>query len=119
MKYPDMRNELIDHLGELSNLSYQRACWVNKKCPEDIKHDEFNYVVHFLFDDTTLSSEAEKWIGLCLRNDKEAESIKLICTEIDNIFKKYGHELTDAEYIELPEWQVVVDAAIYSLEYFK
>ncbi len=119
MKYPEMRNDLVGYLGGLSSLSYQRACWANENCPEGIKHDEFDYVIHFLFDDTTLSSEPEKWIGLCLRNDKEAELIKLICTKIENVLQKYGDELTDAEYIELPEWQVVVDTATSSLKYFK
>ncbi|KEQ18765.1 hypothetical protein GZ78_01345 [Endozoicomonas numazuensis] len=31
--------------------------------------------------------------------------------ELDTIFKKYGTELADEEYISLPEWEKVLDAA--------
>ncbi|MCK5374272.1 MAG: hypothetical protein KAJ40_03225 [Alphaproteobacteria bacterium] len=119
VKFIDMRNELVGYLEGLANPSYQQACWVDGNCPKGIEHDEFDYVVHFLFDDTTLSSDAEKWVGLCLRNNQEAAAIKNICIKIDTIFQKYGYELTDAEYITLPEWQTVVDTTISALEYFK
>ncbi len=119
MKYPDMRNELLGHLEALSDLTYQGSCWVLNKCPEDIEYDELDYTVHFLFDDTTLSTEADKWIGLILKNDEEAASVQSLCSLLDNIFKQYGYDKDDSEYIELAEWVDVVSAAKSSLKVFK
>ena len=113
-----MRNELLEHLNALSDLSYQRACWVLNKCPEGIEYDELDYTVHFLFDDTTLSTEPDKWIGLILKNTEEATSIQNLCSLLGNIFKRYGYDKDDAEYIELPEWSDVVNAAKFSLIIF-
>lgn len=110
VKYPGMRDELLGYLQSLSDLSYQKSCWVAHNCPEGIVHDELDYAIHFLFDDTKLSLDPDKCIGIFLRNHEEAEAIHLLCREIDEIFEKYG-DLTDAEYIALPEWSNVLDAA--------
>jgi hypothetical protein len=111
MKFPWMREELLDYLEGLGNLSYQQACWVDGICPEGVEHDELDYAIHFLFDDTDLGSAPENCIGIFLQNMEEAISIKQVCDAIDSIFKKYGTKLTDAEYIGLAEWKNVIAAA--------
>ena len=119
MKYPEMRSELLDYLEGLSNYSYQMSCWVNRNCPDDIENDELDYAVHFLFDDTALSSDPNKLIGYCLRNEGESRVVKEVCEAIEAVFSKYGYRLTDAEYIELPEWQSVIDRASIAVQYLK
>lgn len=111
MKFPNIRNQLIVTLKGLSDITYQHSCWVNHNCPEPIKYDEFDLAVHFLFDDTTLYSEPENWIGLCLKNKDEAIKVKEVCDAIEAIFEKYGSSLSDKEYIELPEWKAVLSTA--------
>lgn len=111
MKYPEMRKELIDYLLGLSDLKYQRDCWVDGKCPSGIEHDEFDYVVHFLFDDTELSSNAKSLVGYLLKNEHEANLVQNLCQKIEDIFDKYGTDLSDSEYINCPEWDEIVSAA--------
>jgi len=111
MKYPKMRTELLDYLENLSNWDYQNDCWVNGKCPSGIEHDELDYSIHFLFDDTALSDDPESLIDIFLKNKEEADSIRLLCDELQIIFKKYGTKLSDEEYINLAEWKNVVRAA--------
>lgn len=111
MKYPEMRNRLLLCLECLSDFSYQKSCWVAHICPDGVKQDELDYSVDFLFDDTTLYANPERYIGAILRNREEADVVRLLCQKIDEIYQKYGGELTDAEYIALPEWNNVLEAA--------
>lgn len=104
MKYQNMRNELIGYLEGLSDKQYQLDCWVNNKCPNGIEHDEFDYAVHFLFDDTSCAEKLENLIGIFLRNKEEAEAVRTVCENIDLLLNKYGCEKTDLEYIQTSEW---------------
>lgn len=111
MKYPAMRKELLEYLAGLSDPEYQKKCWVDGICPTGIEHDEFDYAVHFLFDDTTLSSDAKSLIGVFLKDESEANLVQSVCEKIQAVFNKYGTNLSDQEYIDCPEWRGVVSAA--------
>ena len=80
MKYPEMREELLSHLSKLADEEYQRSCWVEGLCPDGIEHDELDYTIHFLFDDTELSSTPQSLIGVLLRNENEAKKVFRACS---------------------------------------
>lgn len=111
IKYPAMRKELAGYLQSLSDLDYQRRIWVEGGSEGSIQHDEFDYAVHFLYDDTQLARDPRATIGWILRNVSEADRIETLVAAIEHIFQSYGTELSDAQYIDLPEWCSVVDAA--------
>ncbi|AZE86901.1 hypothetical protein [Pseudomonas sp. 31 R 17] len=110
LKFPSMREELISYLSGLSDLDYQYQAWVERSSPS-LDYDEFNYTVHFLYDDTSLAENASDWIGLVLRDEKEARSIENVVSALNVIFDKYGTELSDREYLEKNEWLWVVNAS--------
>ena len=110
LKFPSMREELIAYLSGLSDLDYQYQAWVERSSPS-LDYDEFNYTVHFLYDDTSLAENASDWIGLVLRDEKEARSIENVVSALNVIFDKYGTELSDREYLEKNEWLWVVNAS--------
>jgi hypothetical protein len=110
LKHPWMRLQLISCLESLKDKGYQIAAWVNQGLPEG-KADWLDISVHFLFDDTQLAENPISCIGWFLKNEDEAELIGKLCRELDEIFNKYGTELTDAEYISLQEWDRVLVAA--------
>ncbi len=111
VKYPEMRKELVGHLQALSDPDYQRRVWVGKNKEGTIQHDEFDYAVHFLYDDTPLSDDPRSTIGWILSTELEADLIEKLVGAIESIFQKYGTGLTDEQYIGLAEWGGVVDAA--------
>ena len=118
IKFPSMREELIDYLTGLSNKKYQEDCWVRKRCPVGIENDELDYAVHFFFDDTQLSEDPESMIGYCLNNEREAKAIGLVCNKLEQVFNKYGDDKSDKEYISYPEWECVIEAAKKALPIF-
>ncbi|OOW00167.1 MULTISPECIES: SCO4402 family protein [Pseudomonas] len=110
LKFPSMREELISYLSGLSDLDYQYRAWVERSSP-GLDYDELNYTVHFLYDDTGLAENASDWIGLVLKDEKEARSVANVVSALDVIFDKYGTELSDKEYLEKKEWLWVVSAS--------
>jgi hypothetical protein len=46
-----------------------------------------------------------------LKDASEAESVTALVRTIDVVLNRYGTNLSDAEYIEVPEWRFVVVAA--------
>lgn len=111
VKYPEMRTELIQHLQALSDVEYQQRVWVLGESDGATEHDEFDYAVHYIYDDTRLATDPASTIGTILRSDEEAGTVSKLVDAIDMIFQKYGTKLSDAEYIQLPEWDAVLKAA--------
>lgn len=111
LRYPQMRLELIEYINALSDISYQNRVWVGGILEGPVVHDEFDYAIHFLYDDTSLASDPFSMIGEVLRNSMEAEKISTLIKAIDLVFDKYGTKLSDAEYLRKPEWEAVVLAA--------
>ena len=111
IKYPEMRAELVGHLQALADPEYQQRVWVEGSSEGTIRHDEFDYVVHFLYDDTQLAGDPHSTIGWILCDTGEADQIKTLVSAIEGVFQKYGTDLSDAQYVDLPEWLSVIDAA--------
>lgn len=113
LKYPEMREELIQHLHALSDADYQHRVWVLGGADEKTgtKHDEFDYAVHFFYDDSSLASDPSSTVGWILRDQAEVMKISKLIECIELIFQKYGTKLSDAEYIRLFEWGAVLAAA--------
>jgi hypothetical protein len=116
MKFPEKRTELISNLKSLSSWEYQKKCWVLQDCPKKVEHDNFDLSVHFLFDDTELATDPESEIDYILKNKIEAKAVKNVCDQVDNIFKLYGYECTDDEYINYSEWRSVINSASVALK---
>lgn len=113
LKHPDMREELIQHLFALSDADYQYRAWVLGGTDEKTGtiHDEFDYAVHFLYDDSLLANDPGSTVGWILRDHAEVMKILKLVESIEAIFQKYGTKLSDAEYIGLPEWAAVLATA--------
>lgn len=110
LEYPTMRDELISYLEGLSSADYQYRAWVSRS-DSDIAYDEFNYAVHFLYDDTDLATDPRSWIGIVLRGENEARAISDVVKSIDKVFDKYGTCLADEDYLTKPEWADVIESS--------
>ncbi|MGN8172518.1 SCO4402 family protein [Agrobacterium sp. 22117] len=115
---PDLRRRLIDHLKDMSDLEYQKSHW-GKLSEEGGTYDEFDFVVHFLYDDTELANNPYAMIGWCLRSESEALAIENLVAAIDQVFEKNGLELSDQEYLLTNEWPSVLQAASHAYELLK
>lgn len=110
VKYPEMREELIDYIHGLGDEKYQYQAWVEDNRPSG-GHDELDYAIHFLYDDTDLADDPESMIGWVLTGKDESDVIASLVSALNAVFDKYGTELADKEYIAKKEWVSVIDAA--------
>lgn len=117
LKFPSMRDELIGYLRGLSDINYQCRAWVQREA-SDTFYDEFDYAIHFLFDDTGLATDARSWIGLVLLGEAEAQAVEGVVRSINELFLLHGVKLEDAEYLATPEWMRVVESSKEALAVF-
>ena len=117
LKYPDMRDELLEYLLGLSDIDYQIEKWIQYNPKDKIKFDCLNLVIHFIFDDTVLGEAPEKAIGFFLLNKREADAVRDVVRNLDIVLKKYGMDKEDSFYIQTDEWRSVLNASkkAYSL----
>ena len=108
--YPDMRQELILHLGHLADLGYQQRVWVAREYPQPGYYDDFDTTFECLEDVVSLS-EPINAVGMTLKDDDEAAALAALGAVFDRIFAEHGTALTDSQYLALPEWSAVIDAA--------
>jgi hypothetical protein len=111
MKYPEMRKELISTMKCLSDRNYQRTVWIEKKYPKGVVDDNFDYAVHFLFDDTCLAEDPKKLIGYALKNEKECDLVTDVIDALNILFEKLGTNLSDEQYINSPFWEKVIETS--------
>lgn len=111
-----MRKELISYLTGLSDKKYQMDCWINNQCPSGVEYDNFDFAVHFLFDDTKCAESPEELVGFFLHDVEEAKAVKSVCDSINQILDKYGCNKTDDEYIKTIEWDTILMNSKSALE---
>ena len=110
LKYPSMREELVDYINGLGNKEYQYQAWVKGERPGG-GHDELDYAIHFLYDDTDLADDPESMIGWILTGKNEADAITVLIDSLNIFFDIYGTGLSDEEYLAKDEWSDVINAA--------
>jgi hypothetical protein len=111
IQFLEMREELIETLRALSDKKYQELVWVQGQFPEGIVEDNFDYAVHFLFDDHGFAEDPEGLIGYCLVDQQEAELIRSVTKSIDKVLSQLGNDKSDLEYISSPLWDDVIQTA--------
>lgn len=103
LEYPKMRAELLEYLGQLSNPGLCR--------PQKTEPDPLDYIVHFLFDDTSLSDEPGRALGYFLNNQEEVRAVSRVVSALDRVLDVHGTEQPDEFYLKQPEWQAVASTA--------
>ncbi|MCC3418345.1 MAG: hypothetical protein JGK24_03680 [Microcoleus sp. PH2017_29_MFU_D_A] len=116
VKYPKMREELLETLRSLADREYQHKVWLENDCPPGIEYDSFDEAVHFLYDDTVLAENPDAAIGVIIEDEKEARLMEAVCQAIDLVFEVLGTEASDEEYIKSSEWTRVVEVASKALQ---
>ena len=116
VKYPKMREELLETLRSLADREYQHKAWVENDYPSGIEYESFDEAVHFLYDDTVLAENPDAAIGVIIEDEKEARLMSAVCQAIELVFEALGTGVSDEEYIKSSEWTSVVEAASRALQ---
>ena len=110
VRFPAMRNEIVDAVRALSDKDYQWSAWIRRELPPG-RYDEFTHRVHILYDDTDVLANPYDTVGDYLRSTLEAAAMQTLGAVLDQLFHSLGTERTDEEYLRAPGWPLVVTAA--------
>ncbi len=105
IEFPEKRRCLIDYIKGLSDYMYQKDYW-GKSHPDNPNfYDDFSQAIHFLYDDSDIAEDPDSWIGLVLLSQDESNLVKQLNESLENLFDKYGVNLSDKEFMDKPEWR--------------
>jgi hypothetical protein len=116
LKYPDMRQELLDALRQLADINLQRKLWVNRDYDVDKFVYGFDEIVGLLYDDLGVDKNPSQAIGVFLLNENEAGLIQAVTQAIDRVRLDVGTEAADEEYIRSRAWPEVMKAASLAID---
>jgi hypothetical protein len=98
IKYPSMRAELSSYARDVARAS-----------AADLpgSRESLDYLVHFLFDDTTLAENANSTVGWILKSPEEAECLKALASALDRFLEAFPGNATPENAFTDPLWKEV------------
>lgn len=119
LEMPWVREEVVDILCTLSDKEYQQRVWVRKELPPGVKLDNFTLVVNVLFDDLWLYDNPQWMMSCFLYSQEEMALVSKVIDALHSVLECLGAEATDQQYIESPQWPVVIKYSKNALLLFK
>jgi hypothetical protein len=111
LKYPNIRDELIDYVAILADPQLAYKTWVKQEFTPPTVYDSFTEAIGFFFDYTSIGIK-EQAIGWMLYDEDEWAHIQILMSRMLAVFKKVGGGYApDADYLEVAEWPLVAIAA--------
>jgi hypothetical protein len=111
VELPEMRKSVIDAVGSLADVAYQKRVWVNRIYPTNGYYDDFTLNVNILFDDTLVLEDPYACVGSILVSLAEADSMVVLANSIVRLLDVEGRNRCDLDYLNSPLWAEVVSAA--------
>lgn len=111
VRYPDIRAEVLDTLRNLSDPEYQQRVWVDRQFPTQNYYDDFDMVIHTLYDDTTLADDTRSAIGPILRDEAEARLVEAVIQALEEVFDVCKISADFEVLRACPGWPKVMEAA--------
>lgn len=109
IQYPDMRAEVVDAVRSLSDLDYQQRVWIRREYQREGFYDDFTTNVNILFDDVCVLPAPQERLGVLLHPD-EVGAMRLFGDVLGPLIDELG-DVSDARYLEHPQWPEVVARA--------
>lgn len=108
VKFPLMRWSIMRALAKLADRAHQERAWVNQEFVERAVYEDFDSVVHALYDDSPVFEDTQGCIGACIF---EGEVPALLA--LDAVLSPLVDELegSDEFFMSQPQWPEVVARA--------
>ncbi|MFI1208896.1 hypothetical protein ACH4UV_14955 [Streptomyces sp. NPDC020802] len=115
VEFPDARLQVVASVESLADFGYQQRVWVEGNTDEGAPWDNFDLVVHILFDDTRVLENPGAAVGQVLRSPEEARAMQALASVLSPLIDELG-DVADDVYLASPRWPAVVEAARAALE---
>jgi hypothetical protein len=110
VEVPRMRRDVMDSLAVLGDREYQQRAWVRKEGFKLGQHDDFDYHVHVLYDDTEVLRDPAAAIGTVLLPGDEVNRLEALAELLDRLLDELG-DVAGTAYLNHQRWPDVVRLA--------
>jgi hypothetical protein len=110
LRYPDARKNLIHYIRCLADKDFQLRHWIHNETPKPGFGNDSTMVINGI-GDTLDWNNPEKSIGLVLLGPEEASEIRMLLATIDETLASLPSDIEDAELINFPLWNTVIQSA--------
>lgn len=110
------RAELRHTLACSSDVDYQQACWIERRCPPGLEHDRLRLHLSFLLNDSDFTENPESEVGISVYSEDEALAIQRVAQWLYIIVAEQGHYEKDEAYLKADQWKHVVALSKVALE---
>lgn len=100
--YPHMRRDLAAYLTAI--------IFAPKDSPEKCRED-LHYLVHFLFDDTSLAENPSGLLSWVLESEDEVLNVSGLVDAMNNFLASFPEEVTPSQAFESSLWLAVISRA--------
>jgi hypothetical protein len=114
VSFPAMRREVMSALASLSDRDYQERAWLRHEYPPPIEYDDFDQVIHTLYDDMQALPEPERRVGSVLLPGDEIDYLRQLGLVLDRLIDRHGNS-PDSAYLTDPDWDEVIALACRAL----
>lgn len=119
LKYPTLREELMQYLHIMADRELAYQTWVCQKTDDASNQGSFTDAIGFFFDYTSVGRK-EQSIGWIVKNEKEYEAVCKLMSRMNSVLQKVGGGYApDIEYLQTEEWNSVIEAAKGALHIFE
>jgi hypothetical protein len=108
-----MRDELIEGLEALADRDHQQRTW-GRDAPQPTEWDNFDEVVHLLYDDMNVLPDPSDAVGVLLF-EEDVDALERLEGVLGPLIDELG-DVGDEVYLADPRWSDVVSAAGVALE---
>jgi len=109
VEFPAMRKEVVGALASLADRDYQDRAWLHQEFELEGRFEDFDLIVHILYDDTEVLPDPLPAVGAVLF-DSEVAALGTLGAALTPLISRLGDAST-SEYLESDGWSAVVDAA--------
>lgn len=103
------RFEMIGAIESLADIEWQRRCWVAGDCGAG--HDSFCEVTKLVLGDFRLHESVADDIPDFFCDLTEQKMVVDLALALDELLSKHGTDLSDEQFMALPEWVGICQAA--------
>lgn len=104
VEFPDVRINVVAALESLADQNYQQRVWRDRMPRADEKVDNFDLVVHVLFDDSRVLDDPEPPVGEVLASAREVRAARELAEVLGRLIDELG-DVGDEVYLASPRWR--------------
>lgn len=109
VEFPAMRHEVVGALASLADRDYQDRAWLRQEFEVEGRYEDFELIVHILFDDTGVLPDPQSAVGAVLF-ESEVPALRSLGAVLSPLITRLGDAPT-SEYLASGEWSGVLNAA--------